>query len=173
MLRSLLFFSLLFLASTVQSQNNFTVSMGGIGGIKPGMTRPELEKALGIKLKLKRLLMPDNYEWDTVQVKHNGLNLELVLMPNYFDDSKKETLLREVKCRDARIKTKSGITLGNDRVKIVQTYPNLRILIVPGYEDKTRGTVFIYDEETSRQIIFHLKNGIIDAISVAVQDEGC
>lgn len=169
------YFLLVFLMLTgaAWSQNNYTVSMGGIAGIKPGMTRPELEKALGVKLKLKRLLKPDNYEWDTVQVKFNDMNLELVLMPNYYDETKKEILLRQVKCRDARIKTKSGVTIGDDKVKIVQTYPNMRILIVPGYEDKTRGDVFLYDDESGRQIIFHLRNGIIESISVAVQDEGC
>jgi hypothetical protein len=144
------------------------------------MKRSELEKLTGTKIQLKHLAKKESDSYrDTVIIKHKDVEYMVAVERSYSDETKNEITVAEVRTVSTKLKTKSGIGIGDDKYKIISTYEGYTIHILPEYEDdtftkksKTRSTIWLYGDETGNVIIFHLDNNKIIAISVTYT-EGC
>ncbi|HVE60302.1 MAG TPA: hypothetical protein VNA26_00685 [Chitinophagaceae bacterium] len=155
-----------------------TISMTGIGDIKIGMKRAELEKLTGTKVKLKNLAQKNGYR-DTLNLTYKEIAYQVQIEKTYMEQDKYEITVAEVRTSNPGIKTKSGIGIGDDKIKIINTYPDYTIHIMPEYEDdaytiksKTKSIITIYSDETANMITFHLINNKVTAVSVSYS-EGC
>jgi len=169
---------LLLLFSLVASSQ--TVSMNGIGDIKVGMKRAELEKLTGIKVKLKHLAKKESDAYrDTMNFTYKDVEYMVTVERSYSEENKNEIAVAEVRSCSPKIKTKSGVGIGDDKYKVISTYEGYTIHIMPEWEDatytrksKTRSTIWLHGDETGNVIVFYLENNKVTAISVTY-NEGC
>lgn len=158
--------------------NLFTVSLSGIGDIKLGMKKTEFEKLVNQKFKLPHLTTENkDYYQDTVHINYKGLEADVIFQKEYSENDKYDIVVWEVKSSSTQLKTKSGIGIGDDKIKIISTYPDFTIWITPEYEkdytvkSKTKSTVWLHGD-SGGVIIFYLDNGKVTGISVSYY-EGC
>ena len=160
-------------------QNTAMVSMNGIGELKIGMKLPEVEKITGQKIKLVNLLRKDDsWQRDTIRLVHKGVSFNLVF-DNDFHENSKGYIVYEISSDSPQLKTRSGLGIGDEKLKIVSTYFDYLIHIVPEYEgeaqlvkSKTRSSVWLFGDTSETVIIFHLVNNKIASFSV-MYNEGC
>ena len=146
------------------------VTMSGIGEIRVGMKRGVLEKLIGRTVPVKNLIRKE-WAYDSVQFTFKEIAY-LVVLDKSREENSTEYIVREVRSSTLSLKTKSGVAIGDDRLKIVSTYPDYMIHLMPEYENdytvksKTRSTALLFaDGETV--IIFYMTEGRITAFSVA------
>jgi hypothetical protein len=163
-------------ATRVAAQNNdYIVSMNGIGALKIGTKKAELEKIIGKKITLKNLLNEEGYA-DTIKAKYKNIDVQLYLNRQYIDE-KPEIVLQGVKTSSPLCKTKSGIGTGDDKIKIINVYENYTLYLWPDYEDdtytkrsKTRSVINVSGDDSDNAIIFYLTNKKVVAIEVTYSD---
>lgn len=165
----LLFF---FVTTTVYAQQTYSVTMNGIGPFKLNMKKAEVEKVLGQQIKLKNVLK-ENWNYDTLSYNYNNIPFTFVFDRQSLDDEKKyDVILREVKSNSTTLKTPSGITIGDDKIKIINIYEAYTIWIVPDYENnytsrsKTKATIWIQSDDAGNTIQFHMNMNKVESISV-------
>lgn len=162
-------------SSLVHGQNSLNVTMNGIGNLKIGMRQADVEKLSGLPIKLNNILK-DDWTYDTIATRINGVDFSLVFDREYVDEKKYDVTLKEIGSSDPALKTKSGITIGDDKLKIISTYEAYTMWIVPDYENgyttrsKTKTTIFLFGDNTGNTILFHLFMNKIESISVAVSE---
>lgn len=161
-----LVFSLLSFAQTP------TVSMAGIGDIKLGMKKTEIEKLLNQKLQLPHLTAKDSdYYQDTVHINYKGMEADVMFQKEYNENDKYDIVIWEIRSNCPQLKTKSGVGIGDDKYKIISTYEGYIIWIMPQYENdytvksKTKSSVWLHGDNASI-IIFYLDNNKITGMSV-------
>lgn len=161
-----LVFSLLSFAQTP------TVSMAGIGDIKLGMKKTEIEKLLNQKLQLPHLTAKDSdYYQDTVHINYKGMEADVMFQKEYNENDKYDIVIWEIRSNSPQLKTKSGVGIGDDKYKIISTYEGYIIWIMPQYENdytvksKTKSSVWLHGDNASI-IIFYLDNNKITGMSV-------
>ncbi|MBD0366865.1 MAG: hypothetical protein ICV53_12270 [Flavisolibacter sp.] len=126
---------LLFFFCSAWAQTSFsTVTMVGIGEIKIGMKKAELEKLLSEPLRLKNLLKKD-WKCDTVQVIYKEMQMQVILGKNMREDKASEIIVYEVKSAASQLKTHSGIGIRDDKLKIISTYEGYTIHILSEFEN--------------------------------------
>jgi hypothetical protein len=151
--------------------------MNGIGEIRLGMTKSELEKITGQPVKLVKLLKKEDWERDTINIIYKDVPYQVILDKDYINEKSKGFIVYEVKSNSAMLKTKSGIGIGDDKLKIISTYDGYTIQIMPEYENdfttksKTRSTIWLHSED-GKLIVFYLTNNKVTGFSV-MYDEGC
>ena len=157
---------------------SYTVSMSGIAEIKIGMTKAALEKLINQTIKLPSASKENSYTRDSVTCNYNGLNLSIVFEKQEVNN-KSELVVWEVKSTHPQLKTRSGIGIGDDKLKIISTYEGYTIYIMPDYDDanfsiksKTKSTIWLHGDESGNVIIFYLTNNKVTGMSVTY-DEGC
>ncbi|HEU4470141.1 MAG TPA: hypothetical protein VFR58_03580 [Flavisolibacter sp.] len=170
---------LIFLFGTSIAQtNSLTVSMSGIGEIRVGMKKEQLEKLTGKSLKPVNLRKTDDWQRDTVSFVYKDIAYEVMLDRDPLDAENKSFVVYEVKSSGAQLKTRSGIAIGDDKLKIVSTYQDFTMHIAPDYEQnytvksKTRSVVTLYGDESNTVIVFYLTNNKVTGFSV-MYNEGC
>lgn len=180
-MKALLCIFCFFIASSALCQNNIPlVTTAGIGEVKVGMTREALEKLTGQKLVLKHLRSKkdDAPYQDTFRISHKDVELEVMMQKSYSEKNPDEVTVYEVKSSNALLKTKSGITIGDDKLKIVSTYNDYTLHLFPYYDpvtqakSKTKSTVWLFADSSENVIIFYLENNKVTGFSVMV-GEGC
>src|SRR5437868_909749 len=126
------FFTFISICITICSyaQQTYSVTMNGIGPFKLNMKKAEVEKLLGKEIKLQNPLK-ENWTYDTVSYEYNNIPFTFVFDRQSIDDKKYDIILREVKSSSTFLKTPSGITIGDDKIKIINTYEMYTIWIVP------------------------------------------
>ena len=163
--------------SSLNAQNNASVTTAGIGEIKLGMNRAELEKLTGQPVKLVHLLKKENWERDTLNILFRNVPYQVIMDRDYINEKGTGFIIYEVKTNSTGIKTRSGISIGDDKLKIISTYNDYMIQIMPEYEDdnqtksKTRSTVWLHGDD-GKLIVFYLTNNKVTGFSV-MYDEGC
>ena len=159
------------------SQTVPTVSLAGIGDIKVGMKKADLEKLTGQPVKLVKLLKKEDWERDTINLTYKDVPYQVILDKDYINENSQGFIVYEVKSNAGSLKTKSGVGIGDDKLKIVSTYQDYMIQIMPEYENdyttksKTRSTVWLFGED-GKVIIFYLTHNKITGFSV-MYNEGC
>ncbi len=168
-MKSIVAIACFFISVPCFSQDNtIPVSVNGIGELKISKTKSELEKIINQPLPLKNLLKKEDWNYDTIQCKYKNADVELVLEKNYMDNKPGEIILRQVKSGDKSVKTKSGITIGDDKYKVISTYEGYLMHIVPDFEkkDKTKSEIWLFSDSGDGVIIFSLTNNKVSAIAV-------
>lgn len=169
--------ALLFLCFSLNAftQTPYKVSMNGIGPFKIGMQGNEVEKLTATKLKFVNLLK-EEWTFDTLSITYNDLPCTLVFDKQFGENDKQQLVLREVYSKSNLIATPSGITIGDDKLKIINTYTQYTVWIVPAYENdyKSRSTtntdIMVHGDETGNIIIFHLYMNKVTSISVTYNE---
>jgi hypothetical protein len=169
---------LLILALSIKAQiASTTVTMTGMGDIKLGMKKADFEKMLNQKFKMAHLSSKnDEYYQDTVHINYKGLEADVVFQKEYTDSDKYDITIWEIRSNSPQIKTKSGIGIGDDKYKIISTYEDFTIWIMPEYENnytiksKTKSTIWLHGD-SGNVIIFYLDSNKVTGMSVTY-DEG-
>lgn len=167
---------LLMVSFAMKGQVTTVVTMNGIGDIKVGMTRTQLEKITGQPVKLVKLLKKEDWDRDTINFIYKDIPYQVILDKDYINEKSAGFIVYEVKSTGTQLKTKSGIGIGDDKIKIINTYHDYMIQIMPQYEDdftksKTRSTIWLHGED-GKLIVFYLVNNKVTGFSVMF-DEGC
>jgi len=169
-MKQFLLLLLLCITSLSYAQQTYSVTMNGIGPFKLNMKKAEVEKVLGKEVKLKNLLK-ENWNYDTLSYDYNNIPFTFVFERQSVDEKNYDIILREIKSNSTLLKTPSGITIGDDKIKIVNTYEAFTIWIVPDYENdytsrsKTKATISIQSDD-GNTIQFHMNINKVESISV-------
>jgi len=169
---------LLFCGLVNAQTGGVTVSMAGIGDIKVGLKKEQLEKLTGRPIKLVNLLKKDEWQRDTVKFTYKDIPYEVVLDKDNVNETSQGVIVYEVRSSGAGLKTKSGIAIGDDKLKIVSTYNDYMMHIMPDWENnytvksKTRSIIMLFGDESSTVITFYLTDGKVTSFSVGYS-EGC
>ena len=168
---------LLFTGLRAFAQSAPAVSLAGIGDIKVGMKKADLEKLTGQPVKLVKLLKKEDWERDTVNITYKDIPYQVILDKDYINENSQGFIVYEVRSNAPGLKTKSGVGIGDDKLKIVSTYQDYMIQIMPEYENdyttksKTKSTVWLFGDD-GKVIIFYLTNNKVTGFSV-MYNEGC
>lgn len=175
-MRKILLPAFCFLATTVFSQtNNITVNMNGISDFKIGMKKQEIEKLIAKTITLKNLNKED-WMMDTFKCQYKGAEFTLIFDRDYIDDNNFNIILYEVNSNSTLLKTPGGISIGDDKIKIVTTYDGYTIYLMPEWENdytvksKTRSLVMVHGDESGHVITFHMNNNKVESMSVSVEE---
>jgi transposase len=178
-MKKILLLLLVAFATRIAAQNNdYLVTPNSVGALKMGMKKAELEKLLGKKIILKNLLDKEGYS-DTIKTKYKNIDVALYLERFYIEEEKYDIVLQGIKTSSPLCKTKAGIGIGDDKIKIITAYENNSLYIWPEYEDeeytrrsKTKSVITVYDDKTGNSIIFYLFNKKVTAVEVTYSQEG-
>lgn len=165
-MKKLLLFLVIAITTNASAQTtDYVVSMAGIGPFKIGMKKIELEKVLAKKITLHYLSDKDSGYADTIKTKYKNMDVILYLGKQYVDENKEDIILTGVRSGSALCKTKSGIAIGDDKIKVINVYENNTLYIWPEYEDdtytrrsKTKSLISISADDSENSIVIHLVN---------------
>ncbi len=168
---------LLICSVTAVAQNNsISVSAAGIGELKPGLKKAELEKLLNRKFILNNLAIGRNQGGrDTVHLMYNGIEAQVIFRKEFYGNYTFDFVVMEVMTSNAGIKTMSGIAIGDDVQKIVTTHNEATIEILPAFENKiksqTQSVLRVQNKNTNNAMLFHLVDNKVVGFSVVAN--GC
>lgn len=137
---------------------DYILSMEGMDSLKLDMTKPQLEKLLNTTLKFKHIRI-DDAGYDTVQVKYKDADLILYLTE---DSDSSIAHLNGIATSHPAFKTPAGVTIGTDKIKVIDAYPDNFKYVGPVYEEypvrsNTKSIVAVMDTAVgSRALIFHI-----------------
>ncbi len=167
---------LLFIAMAMKASaqsNDYLVTMNGIGLLKIGLKKAELEKILNKKITLRYLSDKDSGYADTIKTKYKNIDVTLYLSKQYTNENKAAIYLHGIRTSSPLCQTRSGIKIGDDKIKIISAYENSILNIWPEYEDenytrrsKTRSVVLVSSDDNNNTIIFYLNNKKLVAFEV-------
>lgn len=123
-------FVVVFVCATAQ-KNDYTVSFEGMGALKLGMNKAELEKLLNIKIVLKHIGV-DIVMIETIKAKYMGIDMELYL----FGSADNMLYLEGIGTTSPLFKTTDGIGIGTDQLTIINKYENHLLIIHPEYKEE-------------------------------------
>ncbi len=157
----IIFLILVSACSTAQN-NDYKISMNGLGALKLGMTQADLEKLLNQKIILDNHLdtINDHYQ-DTAKLKYKGIDVQLEFNRSYYAPNVFRMRLIGIRASSPLCKTETGIGVGSDRLKIITGYDNYHVKIQPGYynyyqteKGKGKSTLSILDDAASTMDTF-------------------
>jgi len=148
-----LILSLLILITTkANAQNNsYIVTMDGIGAIKIDMKQDELEKLLNKKIPLTNPWDTSGAWYDSAKIKYKNIEIRIAFQRTYTDDKNFYMGITGMQTSSPLCKTKSGIGIGSDKLKIIAAYEDNTLIV-------TSDAITVRDNEDRRMIVFHLKN---------------
>ena len=150
----------------ISQKNDPIVSFDGIGQLKLGMGKAELEKLLQVKFVLKHIHVDGIYV-ETVQAKYLGKDVELYLMRS----EEKVAIWEKVSLTHPIFKTADGMGMETDQSTIINKYKDQLLIIHPEYSAEgnptNRTTIILANIDSYRDaIIFTMANKKVVAISV-------
>jgi hypothetical protein len=163
------------IAFVATAQNNeYLISMKGLGKLQLGMSNTELEKVLNKKVVLTKNYLDtlNGYYLDTAKIKYKNADVLLEFQRSYFAPYQFRMRLVGIRSVSPLYKTAAGIGIGSDRLKIIQVYDNYHTNIYPVYprnfkkENRNGESVIrILDDAASTMdgsdaytMVFYLKN---------------
>jgi hypothetical protein len=175
-MRKIISLLLVLVTTTIAAQNNdYLVSMDGIGPIKLGMTQAELETLLNKKIALTNPSDTISGSWqDSAKIKYKNIDLQLDFQRNYFAENTFNMIIISIRTSNPLCKTRPGIGIGADKLKIITAYEGFPISMGPEYEEdgersKTKYQVTVNnDTGERRRILFYLTNKKVVAIKVEI-----
>ncbi|MCX6316465.1 MAG: hypothetical protein NTW29_04195 [Bacteroidetes bacterium] len=178
-MKKLLLLLLIAVAQQIAAQNtDNTIQANGIGPYKLGMKKAAIEKIWGKKIQLKNLLTEEGWQ-DTITVKYKNTDLQLYLQKSYADSAQFDIVLDGIKVFSPLFKTKAGVGVGDDKLKVINAYEFNSVSIWPEFEDdeftrrsKTRAIMYVYFDKEGSSFVFHLLNKKVTAIEIGYAEEG-
>jgi hypothetical protein len=172
MRNSILLFFLAFTLNLNAQNNDYLIRLDGVGALKLDMKVSEVEKILGRKITFKNQNENGAYA-DTIKAKYKNADISLYFDRDYTDDTNFVMVLSGMMVTNPQFKTKEGITIGTDKLKIINTYEMSRLSVMPDYTDdsyttisKTLASIWVYSDESENSLVFHLKNKKVISIEV-------
>jgi hypothetical protein len=175
-----LFFFFVCISVTAQT-NDYQVTLGGIGPFKVDMSKKEAEKLLNQTIKTPLASKKDEPGMDTVKVKWKDTDLVMVFYNRYIDEKKSEISIYTISSSSVLLKTKSGISIGDEKMKVIETYLDYSMNLWKDYEtdekgeykeSKTKSTIMLMGSEGAYVIYFRFENNKLVSFSVTM-NEGC
>jgi len=156
--------------------NAITVSMNGIGDLKIGMKKESVEKLLKRKITLPHLAADSNAYNDTVSCNYKGVDCMVVFSKEMPEDTLNAIRVFEIRSSSPLLKTRSGISIGDDKIKIITAYDGYRINIMPDVDysktppvkNKAKSTIWLFEDESDKIIEFYLDNNKVESMSVSI-----
>lgn len=164
-----------------QNTSDLQVSLSGIGPIKLGMTVAEVEKIVGQKINISLTKDTKDYIMDTISLGFKGADLKIIFYNEYTDQQKYQVAVYGIISSSPLCKTKSGISIGDDKLKIITTYDNYFMEIAPELDQvgagelkpsKTNSTIILHGQNENGVIEFRLINNKVASFSVTIF-QGC
>lgn len=155
-----------------------TLSKEGIGELKIGMTRTDLEKLLKETLAMKHAKDTGEIWMDTATVQYAGMEVELYFQKMYSEEPTNEMELYGLSTKSPLCKTSTGIGIGDDRNAVLAAYEENPITMGPESVmvndttwalSKTNYSIHVSDDQWDKQISFHLVNKKIASIEASIQ----
>jgi hypothetical protein len=167
-------FAAIFLLITMpaNAQNNSTVTFNGIGEIKLGMKKTDLEILLNKTIPVPNITSNkfDVYQ-DTVHLTYSGIEEYIILQRPPYDEN--QIIVWEIRSKSGSIKTKSGIGIGDNMAKIIFMYEDYMLYIIPTFDtsnDKIRiqgkSTIELYSSDRANKIIFYLNDDEVTEVGL-------
>ena len=160
-----------FLSSQVIAQTTL-VTMNSIGDIKLGMKKAQVEKLVNQTFNLPHLSSKKGEAYqDTVHINYKGIEADVMFQKEYSENNKYDIAVWEIKSNSPDLKTKSGIGIGDDKLKIITAYEGYVIWIMPEYENnysvksKTKSSVWLHGDD-GNVIIFYMDKNKVASMSV-------
>lgn len=163
--------------TTTASAEN-TITKDGIGDLKIGMTKTDLEKMLKATLSMKHAKDTGEIWMDTATVQYAGMEVELYFQKLYSEEPTTEMELFGLSTKSPLCKTKSGIGVGDDRNAVLAAYEENPINMGPEsvmvndstWElSKTNYFIHVNDDNWDKQISFYLVNKKIASIEASMR----
>ncbi len=161
--------------------NDYMVTLNGIGPFKLDMKKSEVEKILNQTIQTPHSSKKDDYENDTVILKYKEAYLTFVFYKKSVDETKHEIAIYSLSGKSPLLKTRSGVALGDDKLKIISTYNDYNMNIYKAYEkndkgdfvpSKTKWIILLMSENNPGTIEFKLENNQLIEFTVGIF-EGC
>lgn len=154
----------------------YIINKDGIGDLKVGMTKSEVEKLLGQKFNLKSAT--DSTVWqDTALAKYKDLDVSLYFERLYSEENSYDIQLTGVSTSSPLCKTVSGIGIGDEKSAIISAYDNNPIDMGPDYEtindttsvpSKTKYSINVKDDKWDRELVFRLVNKKVASLQASI-----
>jgi hypothetical protein len=177
-MKTYLLLLLLLHAITVFSQSTtYAVTLQGISGLTLGMNKEAAEALLKQKISLNHLLKKNDGQRDTINVTYHNINLSLYFDKRYNESDECEYFISGICSEDATVITPSGISVGDCKSKVINTYDDYNLSIAPDYDvtngakSKTKSSICLHDDDGGSVLIFHLANNKVKAIEVAYAEK--
>jgi hypothetical protein len=175
------FLCLAIFSANAQSTNDYQVTLNDIGALKIDMSKAELEKLLSQQINIPLKNDSDEGVFDTVKVEYKNFELKVVIYSKYSDDNKSELALYAISGSSPLLKTKSGIAIGDDKIKVINTYPDYYMEVYPAYDpdanddykpSKTNSVITLHSSSSNTILTFTLENNKVTSFTVSIF-EGC
>lgn len=155
----------------------YTISKDGIGELKIGMTKTEVEKLLNQQFQFNAMKDSAGYWQDTVKTKYKEIEVSLYFERQYTDNDNTIMQLAGVETGSPLCKTASGIGIGDEKPAILSAYDDNPIDMGPEFEpandstwlpSKTKYYINVKDDKYDRELIFHLTNKKVSSLQAAI-----
>jgi hypothetical protein len=155
-----------------------TISKDGIGDLKIGMTKTDLEKMLKTSFSMKHAKDTGEIWMDTTTVQYAGMEVELYFQKLYSEEASTEMELFGLSTKSPLCKTATGIGVGDDRNAVLAAYEENPIHMGPESVmvndttwalSKTNYSIHVSDDKWDKQINFYLVNKKIASIEASLQ----
>lgn len=160
--------------NNTNENNDYLITMEGIGAIKTGMPHQELEKLLNKEIPLSNSTDTISGSWeDSAVVQYKEAELNLGFVRNYTENDSFYMQVTGMKTSSSLCKTNNGIGIGSNKQEIIDAFENYLLLMAPEFEDttytsrsKTRYYIKVRKNYEGGQMIFYLTNNKVTAIEV-------
>lgn len=158
---------------------DYQVSLNGIGPFKINMKKTDVEKLLGYKISTPHNSNKDSYANDTVKIVYKEMAVSLVFYQNYIAENKTELALWSVESSSPLLKTRSGIAIGDDKIKLITTYDGYNMNITYEWNQgnngeykrsKNKSQVMLMGENSISVIYFKMTDNKITGFETAVYE---
>ncbi|MBL0267910.1 MAG: hypothetical protein KAX45_11425 [Chitinophagaceae bacterium] len=155
-----------------------TITKDGIGNLKIGMTKTDLEKMLKATLSMKHAKDTGEIWMDTATVQYAGMEVELYFQKLYSEEPSTEMELFGLSTKSPLCKTTAGIGVGDDRNAVLTAYEENPITMGPESVmvndttwtlSKTNYSIHVSDDKWDKQISFYLINKKIASMEAGLQ----
>jgi hypothetical protein len=165
-----LFLFILLSTTAVAQNNNYILSLDGIGPLKLGMPLTELENLLKTKITLKVINVDSIVLVETIKTKYKGINVEIDLI-KWQDET---IVVNGMSTNSPLCKTSSGIGVGSTKLQIIAAYEGYHIDAKPVFDydtdkpvkSKTMSTITVKEDEEGYAIIFNLVNNKVVSFEI-------
>jgi hypothetical protein len=157
--------------------NEYTISKDGIGGLKIGLTQPEVEKLLNQKFDFNEMKDSAGYWSDTVKTKYKDIEVSLYFERQYIDEDHGIMQISGMETSSPLCKTTSGVGIGDEKLDILAEYEENPIDMSPDWEvvndttwvmSKTKYSINVKDDKWDRALIFHLVNKKVVSLQAGI-----
>lgn len=161
-------------AVTSAQNNDYLVSMDGIGALTTEMSQQELEQLLNRKLPLMNPTDTVSGSWeDTATIHYKDAAIKLDFVRTYIKDDSFYMRVTGMQTSHPACKTKNGIGIGSTKQQIIDGFENYLLIMTPDYADTTYTTrstsmysIKVREDWEGKEMIFYLKDNKVYLLEV-------